>query len=205
MTDNTLPDLTDREKNLMYDPEIFPLKFQVNDKLLSLFNAIGIALKDKLIDHHFFQSSDIQFRISKGENYLQFPYIILDIPQLSAGSNLICLRCMFWYGHYFSLSLLLKGKPAYAALPALSIAAPQLKNWQFSFANDPWLYCLEDALFTEVSAVSFTQMKTHLDTYHYIKLMRKIKAGNLNEIKRDFLKYGSEIITSISGSTNTLG
>lgn len=49
-------------------------------------------------------------KISKGENYQDMPYMVLDCPFLMHQKDLLFFRTMFWWGHYFSLNLLIKGE-----------------------------------------------------------------------------------------------
>ncbi len=48
-------------------------------------------------------------KISKGENYKKLPYIILDYPAVFSKQDVFALRTMFWWGHNFSIHLLLSG------------------------------------------------------------------------------------------------
>ena len=56
-------------------------------------------------------------KISKGENYNGFPYIILDFPSTFSKENIFAVRTMFWWGNFISITLHLKGsyKNMYAA------------------------------------------------------------------------------------------
>jgi hypothetical protein len=49
-------------------------------------------------------------KISKGENYKGFPYVIMDYPALFSKDNVFALRTMFWWGSFFSITLHLSGK-----------------------------------------------------------------------------------------------
>jgi hypothetical protein len=49
-------------------------------------------------------------KISRGENYKGFPYVIMDYPALFSKDNVFALRTMFWWGNFFSITLHLSGK-----------------------------------------------------------------------------------------------
>ncbi len=48
-------------------------------------------------------------KISRGENYQLLPYVILDYPALFWKDNIFAIRTMFWWGHFFSITLQLSG------------------------------------------------------------------------------------------------
>src|SRR5712671_4795594 len=50
------------------------------------------------------------FKISKGENYKELPYLVLDYPRLFEQENIFAVRTMFWWGNFFSITLHLSGR-----------------------------------------------------------------------------------------------
>jgi hypothetical protein len=48
-------------------------------------------------------------KISKGENYLRLPYVLLDYPRCFDAGNIFAVRTMFWWGNFFSMTLHLSG------------------------------------------------------------------------------------------------
>lgn len=48
-------------------------------------------------------------KISRGENYLGFPYVMMDLPASFEKENVFVVRTMFWWGHCFSIMLHLSG------------------------------------------------------------------------------------------------
>jgi hypothetical protein len=49
-------------------------------------------------------------KISKGENYLQLPYLLLDYPRCFDATDIFAVRTMFWWGNFFSITLHVSGK-----------------------------------------------------------------------------------------------
>ena len=43
-------------------------------------------------------------KISKGENYNGFPYVIMDYPATFSKENIFALRTMFWWGNFISIT-----------------------------------------------------------------------------------------------------
>jgi hypothetical protein len=49
-------------------------------------------------------------KISKGENYQGLPYVVLDYPRLFQKHEIFAIRTLFWWAHYFSVTLHVKGQ-----------------------------------------------------------------------------------------------
>src|SRR6476620_3961243 len=49
-------------------------------------------------------------KISKGENYNGLPYLVLDHPRYFDKEDMYAIRTMFWWGNFFSTTLLLSGE-----------------------------------------------------------------------------------------------
>ncbi len=48
-------------------------------------------------------------KISRGENLLGLPYLVMDYPALFSKEKIIAIRTLFWWGNFFSISLHLSG------------------------------------------------------------------------------------------------
>lgn len=73
-------------------------------------------------------------KISKGENYNGLPYVVLDYPRLFGREDVLAVRTLFWWGHYFSVTLHLKGQYQESSLPVIRRNAAQLSALGFSVA-----------------------------------------------------------------------
>ena len=58
-------------------------------------------------------------KISKGENYEGLPYVMLDYPRIFGREDVFAIRTMMWWGHYFSVTLHLKGRYKALFLPVI--------------------------------------------------------------------------------------
>lgn len=73
-------------------------------------------------------------KISKGENYNGLPYVVLDYPRLFGREDVLAVRTLFWWGHYFSVTLHLKGQYQESFLPVIRRHAGRLSALGFSIA-----------------------------------------------------------------------
>jgi hypothetical protein len=77
-------------------------------------------------------------KIHRGENYLGLPYVILDYPAFFSKSGVMALRSMFWWGHFFSVTLHLSGSYKIQFQDRLWQRAQQIQRKRFhdnSYAN----------------------------------------------------------------------
>jgi len=65
-------------------------------------------------------------RISKGENYKGLPWVVLDYPRCFGRDDVLAVRTLFWWGHYFSVTLHLKGSYKEMFLPVIRDHLPLL-------------------------------------------------------------------------------
>lgn len=103
--------LSDEELQLVTDTRWILTKHVIIRKVSDLFGSLAatyrsLAEQEKL-PSEVFQSSA---KISKGENYRQLPYVMLDYPRCFNAENTFAIRTMFWWGNFFSATLQLGGE-----------------------------------------------------------------------------------------------
>ena len=118
-------------------------------------------------------------KISKGENYNGFPYVIMDYPATFSKENIFALRTMFWWGNFISITLHLKGtfKKMYAA----KILA-NLKNeneFYISFGEDEWEHHFEDDNFKKISSLT-NDLKIQIESRNFFKIALKYELHHWN-------------------------
>ncbi len=104
--------LSDEEQELVTNQRWILTKRVIIDKIQVMMGqlsdkqkAIVLGEKDWLPEAVLRSES----KISKGENYLQLPYLILDYPRCFEDENIFAVRTMFWWGNFFSITLHLSG------------------------------------------------------------------------------------------------
>ncbi len=104
--------LSDEEQQLVNNRNWILTKRIIIDKVSGFFGNLSerqkiiIENETSLLPAEIMQSVA---KISKGENYLQLPYVILDYPRCFDVNNTFAVRTMFWWGNFFSVTLLLSG------------------------------------------------------------------------------------------------
>lgn len=59
-------------------------------------------------------------KISRGENYLGFPWMVLDYPRYFKGKDVFAIRTLCWWGNSISIALLLSGQYARKYYPIIA-------------------------------------------------------------------------------------
>ena len=102
----------DKVFELLVDKKHFENKLKLNTAILELLNlCLSNIQNDKLLtdlnlDEAITSNSP---KISRGENYLGFPWMILDYPRLFSKSSVFAIRTLCWYGNSMIITLHLSG------------------------------------------------------------------------------------------------
>jgi len=104
--------LSDEEQQLVNNTHWILTKRVILDKVNGLLGELSQQQKTIIENEKKWlppEASISTAKISKGENYLQLPYLILDHPRYFDATNIFAVRTMFWWGNFFSVTLHLSG------------------------------------------------------------------------------------------------
>jgi len=140
--------LSAEEMRLVGDATWILTKNSVMGKVMGMFAELSEAYKpvwadgvkrlgERAPDRDFPETTP---KISKGENYKELPWVILDYPRFFGRDDIFAIRTMFWWGHEFSLTLHLKGKYKELFLPDITRFSLELDGADFmvSVSDDEW-------------------------------------------------------------------
>lgn len=111
--DTNFLNLSASELTVLHDQEFFRLKRMCLDKIVTSFGKLELLIGSHLPEMTGITAmADYKERgnISKGENYLGLPYVVLDYPAVFGKDGVAAFRTMFWWGNGFSITLHLSGK-----------------------------------------------------------------------------------------------
>lgn len=96
------------ESTLLQDPRWLLTKNRVITRIYDLLGHQATALQQyrSLLPP---EVCDTPPKISRGENYQELPWVMLDYPRLFSPSAVFALRSFFWWGRFWNISLHLKG------------------------------------------------------------------------------------------------
>ncbi len=111
-------------------------------------------------------------KISKGENYLGLPWVVLDYPRISNGADLLFIRSMFWWGNFFSSTLQATGRYKAQAYAPLLTAYEWLATNHYSIGvgDDPWQHHFDPSNYTTIANLSKSEFSFLLEHQPHIKI-----------------------------------
>ncbi|CAL1520531.1 hypothetical protein [Chitinophaga sp. MM2321] len=190
--------LSPEEASIVYSPHFIQLKNSAMEKVMVMMGR----LQEELAEYD--RGSDFPFepewlqqgpKISKGEQYKQLPWVMLDYPRYFSKKAVFAFRTMFWWGHYFSCTLHLAGTVKETFREALVDGYTKLATAGFQVyqQEDPWEHDFENGNYKFIGDVSFEDWKEMVDRYSFIKLAKPFA-----------LEHWGGIITEIVAAYATL-
>jgi hypothetical protein len=132
-------------------------------------------------------------KISKGENYKGLPYQILDYPRLFDRENICAIRTMFWWGHFFSITLHLAGDSLNSNKKKLYACYEEMAKNECYYCvnNGQWEHHFEETNYQPLSAISSGDFKRLIKEKSFMKLAFRTPLeqwDNAEEILLGFFK-----------------
>ena len=182
MSDKTKLTLSEDELAVAQDRHFILTKTRVIEKAAALFNCLLPGLNDTLrpVLHQNDIPGDGLPKISKGENYNGFPYVIMDHPALFGKKDVFAVRTMFWWGNFFSITLHISGgfKTAFEERIIENVLQEDFfistgdAEWQHHFGPDNFIP------FGEVTQQQLTQIMSK----NFLKVALKFDLNNWNNM-----------------------
>ena len=149
--------ISEEELRIMLDPGIILTKNGVIEKVYQLFALLAKEYQDisSQCIHLPLESIRVAPKISRGENYKGLPYVVMDYPRYFSSSNIFAIRTLFWWGHFFSISLHLRGnyKNQYGNTILEAIKEGKLGDWWLQTGTDEWQHHPQDETHLEISKI----------------------------------------------------
>jgi hypothetical protein len=114
-------------------------------------------------------------KISRGENYKGFPYMILDYPRVSNADDFFFIRIFFWWGHFFSSTIHVKGKSKDLIFSNVLNQIEQLQKagYFISINPDPWIHDFEETNYQLIETFNKQEWEMNWQANDYIKIAVK--------------------------------
>ena len=114
-------------------------------------------------------------KISRGENYIGLPYLVLDYPRQFDSVNIFALRTMFWWGNFFSSTLQLSGDYKTEFSPRIEAAYESLagNKYYISVHEDPWVHHFDEDNYLRIDGLDKEAFVDYCHQYDYIKIAAK--------------------------------
>lgn len=171
--------LSPAERELIKNAEIILTKNRVLEKVKALLEEVQaqqlLFVSANGLATPIFTVSP---KISKGENYMGLPYLILDYPRHSSGKEFFFIRTMFWWGKFFSSTLQLSGGCKEQFTDHVVNNYDLLKNFFVSISDDPWAHHLETQDFRPLSSLSKNEFAVIAESFDHIKIAARYELSD---------------------------
>lgn len=203
MTDR--PQLTEAEMAVWQDRAFMPLKQRVWTKL----ERHLLATLDRLREYEGNQHLPREWlltpgKISRGENYQDYAYRVLDFPRFSEGENLFLFRTMLLWGHPVGVHLICTGdlrKPVMDRL--LNRESGLASDWQYSQQPDPWRWEAQAAGLLPWSQVSDVAIKADQARRLFFKLSRFLPMDQYEHLSDFTEESWAELVRAYTRESRT--
>ena len=174
-------------------------KRNIIDKAVLLFSGLCDNMRD-IIEAEKLSLQPEAFlsepKISKGENYRQLPYVILDYPRNFAAGNVFAVRTMFWWGNFFSITLQLAGdhKKIFYQNMMGKIKLLREDAYYVCVNQDQWQHHFEEDNYVAVRSKTNDELIDLFQQQPFIKIARRFSLSQWNEMTAILERSFSEMI-----------
>src|SRR5690606_37500006 len=107
----------------------------------------------------------------RGENYKGLPYVVLDYPRLMTKDEILNIRLLFWWGHYYSISLHLAGNALlrYRTRLKQAVEREAFSGYYLQLKGSPWEHDVTLPGFGPTGEL--TQKSEAIGQAHFVRLL----------------------------------
>ena len=179
--------LSAKELSLVTDPAFILTKRAIIEKVYELFARNIEVIKSE------FESAAVKLpvavasgtpKISKGENYRQLPYVMLDFPRCFSGNDVFALRTLFWWGHCFSITLHLSG--IYLDQYREIVGAKLANHWEDLYIcvnEDQWEHHFNPDNYRPLEQLTAAEKAHIIEGQQFLKLALKFDLQQWNQME----------------------
>ncbi|MDE3236147.1 MAG: hypothetical protein KGO81_09355 [Bacteroidota bacterium] len=161
--------LSKADLELMMNAEVILTKNRIIEAVYALFGQLAANYQQQAATWHLPEEVEkISPKISRGEHYEALPWVMLDYPRYFSGDDFFSVRTFFWWGNFFSITILLKGK---YLLPITDELLQKLNDqWYIGVGQDEWQHHFREDNYLPLQAVPANK----LQELAFLKLAKKI-------------------------------
>ena len=182
--DRKTAEFTTKELKYLQNTDFLKTKRLIITRFIGLFEDIQTDIL-RLIDDGSFQLPDGLItksgKITKGENYKDLPFVVLDCPRFFSKNDIFAYRSIFWWGNYLSNHFLLKGYylDRYRAQFSASWSFLKEEGVYLDVSDDPWNHDLSTHDYVHTSQLSRERFDKILQRPDFLKLVWRLELDQL--------------------------
>ena len=195
--------LSKTELLLVCDEQFILTKNQIINKVCLLFGDLSDHFTSQVNNYtNIFPTEVLNFspKIYKGEQYKGLPYVMLDYPRCFIKNDAFAIRCLFWWGNFFSITLHVTGKYAQmCATPVLQVLQRKPGKWYICVNEDHWQHHFEKNNYLLASSGRLKELNNEmLHNKPFFKIAKKIPLRQWDHAYEFFLIGYKEILDMLN-------
>lgn len=133
-------------------------------------------------------------KISKGENYLGLPWLMLDYPRHFKKENIFAIRTMLWWANFFSTTVHLSGTYSRRFRHTIINKYDDLVKNEFFICvhEEQWHHHLEKENYVAINELSKTYFTRQITNATFIKIAQKLDLSEwdtaINRLTENFIR-----------------
>jgi hypothetical protein len=183
--------LSPKELRLAKDAGIILTKNAVLQKVKQLFGELQTLYHAIAIEKSVVAGNP---KISRGENYQDLPWVMLDYPRYFDRSDIRAIRTMFWWGNYFSITLHLSGSSKDLAESRIVSSYKSLKKQAFYIcrSDEQWKHEINKENYVSVDSINQKKFESIVRDKTFVKLAVPLALKNWHKLNKEFVPlFGS--------------
>ncbi|HEX8461249.1 MAG TPA: hypothetical protein VF623_07460 [Segetibacter sp.] len=187
--------LSTYELQLVSDAEVLLSKNKIIQTVYAIFGDLAEVYKSELHSSNFNVADLNNAKISRGENYIGLPFVMLDYPRQFNKQNFFAIRSFFWWGNFFSITLHLSGTFLQEYNSAIQNNLEELNDsgWLISAAGEQWQHHFEADNYSVID-INTTDIKSR----SFIKLAKKIPLSEWDSVNIFYKKNFKSLIAMLT-------
>ena len=169
--------ISKEEFAILGNADFFKAKRRITEQLSELFGELRDGLAEVAAQHENSVPVGVDKQVgklSKGENYLDLPYLILDFPKLFNKETIFAFRSMCWWGNNFSFHFHLSGPTWTARKQDIinKISSLQGQDFYICVNESPWHFHFESDNYMPLDKFLSRGLTEGLETKSFLKIGR---------------------------------
>jgi hypothetical protein len=187
------------EMELLCNKDVILTKNKALEKIRRLLENLQNGCQTYILNNSLLAKHEIfsiHPKISKGENYLGLPYLVLDYPRCFQQQHIFTVRTMFWWGNFYSTTLHISGRFKTAFIDRIKNSHHFLSNagYYIGINPHPWVHHFEEGNYTRVSTLREKEFIQACEEQEHLKLAINISI-NSKDVKEKLSVNWMEMLT----------
>ncbi|MFN8289854.1 MAG: hypothetical protein U0U70_06340 [Chitinophagaceae bacterium] len=194
--------LSPEEQELVFSPDWILTKNRILDKVKELLAGVQEEYAAVLNRTSGFPNEVLKYgyKISRGENYLGLPWLVLDYPRCFEKEDTFAIRTLFWWGKFFSFTLQLAGryKERYEEKIAGAMKVLGGSGFYICMEDDPWQHHFEPSYYRPVNGMMPEEFNAAIRDKAFLKIAARFPLQQWEDVPVLLGRKFQEMMTLVS-------